>query len=57
MAIFSVFSFAVCQASVTVEVAPKVEAVIGETAQLPCKYTVSPTASNIIVEWYIVSTF
>lgn len=51
------FSFPVCQASVIVEVAPKVEAVKGETAQLPCKYTVSPTTTNTIVEWYIVSHF
>lgn len=45
----------VCEASVAVEVAPKVEAVKGETAQLPCKYTVSPPTTNTIVEWYIVS--
>uniref|UniRef100_H3C379 Basal cell adhesion molecule (Lutheran blood group) n=1 Tax=Tetraodon nigroviridis TaxID=99883 RepID=H3C379_TETNG len=43
----------VCRASVTVEVTPTVEAVKGETAQLPCKYTISPSVSNPIVEWYI----
>lgn len=50
-----IFFSTVCQASVTVEVAPTVEVVKGETAQLPCKYTISPPVSNTIVEWYIVS--
>lgn len=49
------FLSTVCQASVTVEVAPTVEVVKGESAQLPCKYTISPPVSNTIVEWYIVS--
>lgn len=51
---FFVF-FLVCRASVNVEVAPTVEAMKGEAAQLPCKYTVSPPVTNTIVEWYIVS--
>lgn len=48
---------AVCSGAVTVEVAPKVEVLKGETANLPCTYTVSPPSSNTIVEWFIVSRF
>lgn len=48
---------AVCSGTVTVEVAPKVEVLKGETASLPCTYTVSPPSSNTIVEWFIVSRF
>lgn len=39
------------------EVAPKVEVLKGETAKLPCKYTVSTLSSTTVVEWYIVSNF
>ncbi|XP_061632129.1 basal cell adhesion molecule isoform X4 [Phyllopteryx taeniolatus] len=42
-----------CLASVMVNVAPKVEVLKDETAKLPCKYTVSPSSSNTIVEWHI----
>ncbi|XP_051921060.1 basal cell adhesion molecule-like isoform X2 [Hippocampus zosterae] len=42
-----------CRASVTVNVAPKVEVLKDETAKLPCTYTVSPSSSNTIVEWHI----
>ncbi|XP_039973909.1 basal cell adhesion molecule isoform X2 [Xiphias gladius] len=43
----------VCSGAVIVRVAPKVEVLKGETAYLPCTYTVSPSSSNTIVEWYI----
>lgn len=46
------WAFQVCSGAVTVKVAPKVEVMKGETAQLPCTHTVSP-ASNTVVEWYI----
>lgn len=45
------WAFQVCSGSVTVTVTPKVEVVKGETATLPCTYTVS--SSNIFVEWFI----
>ncbi|XP_029361171.1 basal cell adhesion molecule [Echeneis naucrates] len=41
-----------CSGAVTVKVAPKVEVVKGETAKLPCTFTMS-SPSNTIVEWYI----
>lgn len=45
----------VCLASVKVTVTPKLEVIKGETATMPCKYTISqPTdTSNIVVQWYI----
>ncbi|XP_071325114.1 basal cell adhesion molecule isoform X2 [Trachinotus anak] len=43
----------VCSEAVNVKVAPKVEVLKGETAKLPCAFTVSPSASSTIVEWYI----
>ncbi|XP_053183252.1 basal cell adhesion molecule [Scomber japonicus] len=43
----------VCSGGVTMKVAPKVEVLKDETAKLPCSYTVSPSSSNTIVEWYI----
>ncbi|XP_034553650.1 basal cell adhesion molecule isoform X1 [Notolabrus celidotus] len=46
------WAFQVCSGSVTVEVTPKVEVLKGETAKLPCKYTVS-SPSNTVVEWFI----
>ncbi|XP_030249740.1 basal cell adhesion molecule isoform X2 [Sparus aurata] len=46
-------AFQVCSGSVEVEVAPKVEVLKGETAKLPCKYTVSTLSSTTVVEWYI----
>lgn len=51
------FFSTVCRGAVMVEVAPKVEGLKGETAKLPCKYRVSPSSSNTVVEWYIVSNF
>lgn len=51
-----VFISTVCSGGVTMKVAPKVEVLKDETAKLPCSYTVSPSSSNTIVEWYIVST-
>uniref|UniRef100_A0A8C2WXN7 Basal cell adhesion molecule (Lutheran blood group) n=1 Tax=Cyclopterus lumpus TaxID=8103 RepID=A0A8C2WXN7_CYCLU len=51
--ILCVFFSAVCSGGVTVNVTPKVEVLKGETAKLPCTYTVSPTPSNTVVEWYI----
>ncbi|XP_077383254.1 basal cell adhesion molecule isoform X2 [Festucalex cinctus] len=42
-----------CRASVTVNVAPKVEVLKDKIAKLPCTYTVSPASSNNIVEWHI----
>ncbi|KAM3613577.1 uncharacterized protein V6R79_001759 [Siganus canaliculatus] len=47
------WAFQVCSGAVNVEVAPEVEVLKGETAKLPCKCTVSPSSSNIVVEWYI----
>ncbi|KAG7216899.1 hypothetical protein INR49_001553, partial [Caranx melampygus] len=47
----SLFS-TVCSQAVTVKVAPKIEVLKGETARLPCTFTVSP-GSSPIVEWYI----
>ncbi|XP_040900582.1 basal cell adhesion molecule isoform X2 [Toxotes jaculatrix] len=47
------WAFLVCSEAVTVKVTPKVEVLKGETAKLPCKYTVAPSSNNIIVEWYI----
>ncbi|XP_034410221.1 basal cell adhesion molecule isoform X2 [Cyclopterus lumpus] len=47
------WAFQVCSGGVTVNVTPKVEVLKGETAKLPCTYTVSPTPSNTVVEWYI----
>lgn len=50
--------FAVSSGSVTVTVDPKVEVLHGETAKLPCTYTVSTSSSNIVIEWfYSVSNF
>ncbi|CAK6959079.1 basal cell adhesion molecule [Scomber scombrus] len=43
----------VCSGAVTMKVAPKVEVLKDETAKLPCSYTVLPSSSNTIVEWYI----
>ncbi|KAM7383190.1 hypothetical protein PAMP_002862 [Pampus punctatissimus] len=43
----------VCSGDVTVTVVPKVEVLKDETAKLPCTYTVSPSSSNTVVEWYI----
>ncbi|KAM9353761.1 basal cell adhesion molecule isoform 2-T2 [Symphorus nematophorus] len=45
------WAFQVCCGAVTVEVAPKVEVLKGETAKLPCKFT--SASSTTIVEWYI----
>lgn len=56
LSVFVCFS-AVCSGAVTVEVAPKVEVLKGETAKLPCTYKVSQSSSNTVVEWYIVSNF
>lgn len=39
------------------QVTPKVEVLKGETAKLPCTYTVTPSSSNTVVEWFIVSNF
>lgn len=43
----------VCSGAVTVKVAPKVEVLKDETAKLPCTYTVSPSSSNTVVDWYM----
>ncbi|KAG1947584.1 basal cell adhesion molecule isoform X2 [Pimephales promelas] len=43
----------VCLASVNVTVTPKVEVIKGETAKLPCSYTISNPTSNVVVQWYI----
>ncbi|XP_039661522.1 basal cell adhesion molecule isoform X2 [Perca fluviatilis] len=47
------WAFQVCSGSVTVNVTPKVEVLKDDTAKLPCTYTVSPSSSNTVVEWYI----
>lgn len=47
--------FTVCLATVNVIVTPKVEVIKGETAKLPCSYTISAEASEIVVQWFIVS--
>ncbi|XP_049439197.1 basal cell adhesion molecule isoform X1 [Epinephelus fuscoguttatus] len=47
------WAFQVCSGAVTVKVAPKVEVLKGETAKLPCTYTVSPQSSSTVIEWYI----
>ncbi|XP_028327090.1 basal cell adhesion molecule isoform X2 [Gouania willdenowi] len=46
------WAFQVCSGTVTVKSVPKVEVLKGDTASLPCTYTVSPPSSTI-VEWYI----
>ncbi|CAN9513803.1 unnamed protein product [Ophioblennius macclurei] len=46
------WAFQVCSGAVSVKVAPKVEVLKGDTAQLPCTHTVS-SPSNTIVEWFI----
>ncbi|KAF3692153.1 Basal cell adhesion molecule B-CAM cell surface glycoprotein Lutheran antigen Precursor [Channa argus] len=43
----------VCSGTVTVMVSPKVEVYKGQTAKLPCTYTVSQSSSNTVVEWFI----
>ncbi|XP_028281743.1 basal cell adhesion molecule isoform X2 [Parambassis ranga] len=43
----------VCSGAVVVKVSPKVEVLKGEKATLTCKYTMSSSSSNVIVEWYI----
>ncbi|XP_071764601.1 basal cell adhesion molecule isoform X1 [Centroberyx gerrardi] len=43
----------VCSGLVTVKVTPTVEVIKGESASLPCTYTVSPSSNNNVVEWYI----
>ncbi|XP_020796075.1 basal cell adhesion molecule isoform X3 [Boleophthalmus pectinirostris] len=44
----------VCSGAVIVKVTPTIEVIKGETAQLPCTHTVTPSAaSSIVVEWYI----
>ncbi|TMS10695.1 Cell surface glycoprotein MUC18 [Larimichthys crocea] len=43
----------VCSGLVSVQVTPKVEVLKGETAKLPCTYTVTPSSSNTVVEWFI----
>lgn len=55
--LYFLLSSAVCSGAVTVDVVPKVEVLKGDTAQLPCKYTVSPSSTTTVVEWHIVSTF
>nr|XP_046254996.1 basal cell adhesion molecule isoform X1 [Scatophagus argus] len=47
------WAFQVCSGTVTVQVAPKMEVLKGDTAKLPCTYNVSPSSSNTVVEWYI----
>ncbi|XP_048008377.1 basal cell adhesion molecule isoform X2 [Megalobrama amblycephala] len=46
----------VCLATVKVTVTPKVEVIKGETAKLPCSYTISAEASEIVVQWFIEVT-
>lgn len=43
----------VCLASVKVTVTPEVEVIKGQTAKLPCSYTISETPSTIVVQWFI----
>ncbi|ROL47841.1 Basal cell adhesion molecule [Anabarilius grahami] len=43
----------ICLATVKVTVTPKVEVIKGETAKLPCSYTISAEASEIVVQWFI----
>ncbi|KAF7652182.1 hypothetical protein LDENG_00100120 [Lucifuga dentata] len=43
----------VCSGNVTVKVTPQVEVIKGESASLPCTNTVSPSSSDVLVEWYI----
>ncbi|XP_067265328.1 basal cell adhesion molecule isoform X2 [Chanodichthys erythropterus] len=43
----------VCLATVKVTVTPKVQVIKGETAKLPCSYTISAEASEIVVQWFI----
>uniref|UniRef100_A0A3Q3LJR2 Basal cell adhesion molecule (Lutheran blood group) n=1 Tax=Mastacembelus armatus TaxID=205130 RepID=A0A3Q3LJR2_9TELE len=43
----------VCVGTVTVKVAPEVQVLKGETAKLPCTYTISSSSSNTVVEWFI----
>ncbi|KAM6995005.1 basal cell adhesion molecule isoform 2-T2 [Tautogolabrus adspersus] len=47
------WAFQVCSGTVTVNVTPKVEVLKGETAKLPCTYTVSSSSSTTVVEWFI----
>ncbi|XP_068180580.1 basal cell adhesion molecule isoform X2 [Antennarius striatus] len=47
------WAFQVCSGLVTVEVAPKLEVIKGQTITLPCKFTLSEDSSNTVVEWSI----
>lgn len=47
------WAFQACSGAPNVKVAPKVEVIKGDTAKLPCTYSVSPPSSNTVVEWYI----
>ncbi|XP_034029918.1 basal cell adhesion molecule isoform X2 [Thalassophryne amazonica] len=42
-----------CRGAVMVKTTPTVEVIMGESANLPCSYTVSPTTKTTVVEWYI----
>ncbi|XP_033958208.1 basal cell adhesion molecule isoform X1 [Pseudochaenichthys georgianus] len=47
------WAFQVCGGAVLVKVAPVVEVMKGESAQLPCTYTTPAPSGNTVVEWYI----
>ncbi|XP_068615383.1 basal cell adhesion molecule [Brachionichthys hirsutus] len=47
------WAFQACSGAVTVEVSPKVQVAKGETVKLPCKYSVSQSSGNTVVEWFI----
>ncbi|KAM3873294.1 basal cell adhesion molecule [Diretmus argenteus] len=47
------FTSRVCSGSVSVVVTPMVEVIKGESASLPCTFSISPISTNTIVEWFI----
>ncbi|XP_036449197.1 basal cell adhesion molecule isoform X2 [Colossoma macropomum] len=48
-------SLGVCLAGITVKVSPKVDVILGETARLPCSYTISDNSVQPVVQWFIDS--
>ncbi|KAL7875080.1 hypothetical protein SRHO_G00060500 [Serrasalmus rhombeus] len=48
-------SLGVCLAGITVKVSPEVDVILGETARLPCNYTISDSSVQPVVTWFIDS--
>ncbi|XP_047454238.1 basal cell adhesion molecule isoform X2 [Mugil cephalus] len=47
------WAFQVCYGQLSVIVEKEVEVLIGETAKLPCSYSVSPSSDTAIAEWFM----